>query len=214
MKSAWQAASMTERLAPLIARAIGLAERDHRSLLGITGAPGAGKSTLAAALAAAVPRSLVVPMDGLHLTTAELAARGWVAERGTPRTFDADAYLALLRELRGGGRVLAPAFDRSREEPVPDAIAVAPEVRLVITEGNYLLLDTPPWAQVRAELDEVWFVDAPDAVRLERLVARHVEFGRTQADAMQRATSGSDADNARIVVATRSRADLIVDVMR
>jgi pantothenate kinase len=205
---------MTGRLAPLIARAIRLAERADRSLLGIAGAPGAGKSTLAAALAAAVPGSVVVPMDGFHLTTAVLAERGWVAERGTPRTFDADAYLALLRELRRGGRVLAPAFDRSREEPVPDAIAVPSDARLVITEGNYLLLDTPPWPEVRAELDEVWFVEAPDTVRLERLVARHVEFGRTRADAWQRVTAGSDGANAQLVAETRSRADLIVAVMR
>jgi pantothenate kinase len=194
----------------LITRARGLADRPERALLGITGAPGAGKSTIAATLAAAVPGSVVVPMDGFHLTTAELAARGWVAERGTPRTFDGAGFVALMRELRGGGRVLAPSFDRSREEPVPDAITVAAEAPLVITEGNYLLLDTSPWSELRDLLDEIWFVEAPEQVRLERLVARHVEFGRTPAEAWQRVSVGSDADNARLVAATRSRADLIV----
>jgi pantothenate kinase len=195
----------------LIARASALGVPGRRALLGITGAPGAGKSRLAAALADAVPGSVVVPMDGFHRTTAELSAHGWVAERGTPRTFDADGYVAMLRELRGAAEVRAPAFDRSREEPVPGAIRVPASARLVITEGNYLLLDTPPWCDIRGLLDEVWFVAAPEPVRLERLAARHVEFGRPPDEARRRATEGSDAANARLVAATRSRADLIVD---
>lgn len=195
----------------LIARAEGLADRLVRPLLGITGAPGAGKSWLAAALAAAVPGTVLVPMDGFHRTTAELAARGWVAERGTPRTFDADGYVALLGRLRAGAPVTAPAFDRSREEPVPAAIAVPADTRLVITEGNYLLLDVPPWSHIRDLLDEIWYLEVPETLRLERLVARHVEFGRAPDEARWRATAGSDGDNARLVAATRSRADLIVD---
>jgi Panthothenate kinase len=197
-------------LAALTARAAGLAA-GGRALLGITGAPGAGKSTLALSLCAAVPRSVVVPMDGFHRPTAELAARGWVAERGTPRTFDADRYVALLRSLRGGGLARAPAFDRSIEEPVPDAIEIGADARLVITEGNYLLLDEPPWSSIRELLDEVWFVEAPESQRIERLIARHVEYGRTAGEARERVTHGSDAANAALVAATRDRADLIVD---
>jgi pantothenate kinase len=195
----------------LTERASRLAARPGRALLGITGAPGAGKSSLARALATRVTGSVVVPMDGFHRTTAELARHGWVGERGTPRTFDADGYVALLRELRGGGPVRAPSFDRSREEPVPGAISVPDDARLVITEGNYLLLDEPPWSQLRALLDEVWFVEAPEPVRLARLVARHIEFGRGPDEAHARATEGSDAANAALVAATRSRADLVVD---
>ncbi|HJQ42874.1 MAG TPA: nucleoside/nucleotide kinase family protein [Jatrophihabitantaceae bacterium] len=198
-------------LQALIQRAALLAAQPGRSLLGIAGAPGAGKSTLATALAGAIPGAVVVPMDGFHLTTAALTAHGWVAERGTPRTFDAVGYVGLLRALRADGPVLAPAFDRSREEPVPDAIAVADDVPLVITEGNYLLLESAPWAPVRALLDEVWFVEVDENVRVARLVERHVRFGRTRDAARHRATVGSDADNARLVAATRSRADLIVD---
>jgi pantothenate kinase len=195
----------------LLDRAAALAARPGRALLGIAGAPGAGKSTLAARLAAAVPGSVVVPMDGFHLTTAQLAARGWVAERGTPRTFDANGFVALLAALRGGATVHAPAFDRTREEPVPGVIPVPAEAPLVIVEGNYLLLDVPPWAQVKELMDEVWFAEVAEDVRLARLVARHVEFGRTRTEARRRASAGSDAANAKLVAATRLRADLVVD---
>lgn len=191
-------------------RAAELAAAPAPTLLGIAGAPGAGKSTLAAALAAAVASSVIVPMDGFHLPTAVLARRGQVDDRGAPHTFDADGYVALLRRLRAGEAVHAPAFDRSIEEPVPAVIAVPPEAPLVITEGNYLLLDTPPWSAIRDLLHEVWFVEAPEAARLERLVARHVEYGRSRADAVDRATRGPDAANARLVAASRPRADLVV----
>jgi pantothenate kinase len=196
--------------AQLIRRAAELGARPQRALLGITGAPGAGKSRLAAALAAAVPGAVVVPMDGFHLTTAELTGRGWVAERGTPRTFDAAGFVALLRRLRGGEEVWAPGFDRSREEPVPDAIHVPAGAGLVIVEGNYLLLDVPPWDEVAALLDETWYVEVPEEIRLARLIDRHVEFGRSLADAKLRATEGSDAANAQLILMTRDRADLVV----
>jgi pantothenate kinase len=195
----------------LLDRAAALAARPGRALLGIAGAPGAGKSTLAARLAGAVPGSVVVPMDGFHRTTAELAARGWVAQRGTPRTFDADGFVALLAALRSGETVQAPGFDRTREEPVPGAIAVPAAAPLVIVEGNYLLLEVPPWVQVKELLDEVWFVEVAEDVRRSRLLARHVEFGRNRREAQQRASTGSDADNATLVAATRVRADLVVD---
>jgi pantothenate kinase len=193
-----------------IRRAQELAARPGRTLLGIAGAPGAGKSRLAAAIAAAVPGAVVVPMDGFHRTTADLAARGWVGERGTPRTFDAGAFVALLRRLRAGASVRAPDFDRSREEPVPESIEVPADAPLVVVEGNYLLLDVPPWAAVAGLLDETWFVEVPEEIRLARLIERHVRFGRGQVEATDRATTGSDAANARLVAATRSRADVVV----
>lgn len=193
-----------------VRRARELAARPGRALLGIAGAPGAGKSWLAAAIAGEVPGSVVVPMDGFHRTTADLARRGWVAERGTPRTFDAPAFVALLRRLRAGEAVRAPDFDRSREEPVPGAIDVPAAAPLVVVEGNYLLVDGPPWAEIRDLLDETWFVEIPEHVRLARLIERHVEFGRDRAAATARATAGSDAANARLVLGTRTRADLVV----
>jgi pantothenate kinase len=194
-----------------VARAVEHAARGGRTLLGLAGAPGAGKSTLAAALARSVPGAVVVPMDGFHRPTAWLAARGLVERRGAPETFDAKGYVALLAALRAGGDVRAPDFDRTREEPVPDAITVPAGAPLVITEGNYLLLDIPPWHRVREQLHEAWFVEVPEAVRVERLVTRFVSFGHDPVAARDRVLHGSDAANARLVAASRDRADRVVD---
>jgi pantothenate kinase len=198
----------------LVARARRLLEADRRVVLGLCGAPGSGKSTLAHHLVERLgPQVVTVPMDGFHLQDEELVRLGLLDRKGAPETFDVDGYLALLHRVREGEDriVYAPSFDRNRELSLAGSIPVLPEHRLVITEGNYLLLDTPPWSQIRRLLDEIWFVEAPEQVRLDRLVARHVEFGRTPADARQRVTVGSDAANARLVAATRSRADLVVE---
>ncbi|WP_375491483.1 nucleoside/nucleotide kinase family protein [uncultured Jatrophihabitans sp.] len=196
--------------ATAVRRAIALAAAPGRALLGLAGAPAAGKSTLAARLAEQVTGSVVVPMDGFHLPTAVLAEHGWVGERGTPRTFDADGFVALLHELAAGRALRAPAFDRSREEPVAAAVDVPAAAPLLIVEGNYLLLDAPPWDAVRTLLDAVWFVEVDEQLRLARLIARHVSFGATPEWATKRATQGSDAANARVVSATRAHADLVV----
>jgi pantothenate kinase len=197
----------------LVDRARTLAARG-RALLGICGAPGAGKSTLARRLADEIgPAAVVVPMDGFHLHDAELARTGRSDRKGAPDTFDVAGYVALLRRLRTEERstVYAPEFDRSREESVAGAIAVRPEHRLVVTEGNYLLLDATGWADVRPLLDEAWYVEGDQDVRLERLVRRHVEHGRAPEEARRWATV-SDQANALVVAATRDVADLVVDV--
>ena len=184
----------------LLARAQGLAS-GGRALLGIAGSPGAGKSTLAERLVVDLgPSAQLVPMDGFHLPNATLDRLGLRGEKGSPRTFDAAGYVALLRVLRAAGPdpVDVPGFDRDTDEPVAVGSTVAPEVQLIVTEGNYLLLD------------EVWFCAPPDADRIERLVARHVRFGRSPEAALAWAT-GSDAANALLVEASRTRADLLVD---
>jgi pantothenate kinase len=196
------------RLPELVTRAAGLAARG-RGVLGITGPPGAGKSALAAALADELP-AVVVPMDGFHLADAELLRLGRLERKGAPDTFDASGYLALLRRLRAGRETLrAPAFDRAREQTIAEAILVPRETGLVVTEGNYLLLEVEPWCGARDALDEVWFLDDPR--RVERLVARHVAHGTDPAEAYARATLGSDGDNARLIVASRHRADLVLE---
>lgn len=200
--------------AALEARARSLAAAGGRRILGIAGAPGAGKSTLAAELARALgPGSaVVVPMDGFHLAQAELARLGRADRKGAPDTFDAAGYVALLVRLRerAADAVYAPAFDRTLEEPVAASIRVEPDVPLVITEGNYLLHGAGAWAAVRPLLDEAWFVAPDDAVRVRRLVERHVRHGKEEADA-RRWVARSDEANARLIAPGRDLADLVVE---
>ncbi len=182
----------------------------RRFMLGLVGAPGAGKSTLAAALQAAWPgTSQVVPMDGFHLANTELARLGRAGRKGAPDTFDAAGFAALLQRLREqapGEIVYAPEFRREIEEPVAGAIALRHDTGLLIVEGNYLLLDDAPWAPVAALLDEVWFIDVDDVLRLQRLVARHQAFGRST-EAAQAWVEQTDEPNARRIAACRHRAD-------
>ena len=212
--------SAATSLEDLVERAAALAARSvpgHRRLLGITGAPGAGKSTLAAQLVAALGPAVaaLAPMDGFHLAQSTLEAWGRADRKGAPDTFDAGGYAALLERLAGAEDVVhAPRFDRHLEEPIGSAIPVPPEVPLVVTEGNYLLLGEahgPHWGRARAALDEVWFVEPPEQLRLERLVARHVAHGRDPEAAVVWA-SGSDQRNAELVLAGRHLADLVVTV--
>ncbi|MFD4901722.1 nucleoside/nucleotide kinase family protein [Streptomyces sp. NPDC058411] len=202
----------TSDLATLTERARGLADAGGRRILGIAGAPGAGKSTLAARITERLDgRAVLVPMDGFHLAGAELERLGRAGRKGAPDTFDAAGYAALLRRLRDPGPdpVYAPAFDRALEEPVAGSVCVAPDIPLVVTEGNYLLLDEGPWAPVRGLLDEVWFLDADPGLRVSRLVDRHVRFGKPRPYA-ERWVAGSDERNARLVERHRDRADLVV----
>lgn len=184
-----------------------------RHLLGITGAPGAGKSTLAEAevsrLAAQGTPAAIIPMDGFHLPQTELVRLGRRDRMGAPDTFDVDGFVATLRRLRQPGPVTAPGFDRTIEEPVPDAIQVGADIRFVIIEGNYLLHDRDGWERVRPLLDRVIFLRLDDRVRRERLIARHIAFGKTPAEA-EAWVARSDDPNAALVAATAHRADDIV----
>ncbi len=202
-------------LTRLVARARALIDAGGRRLLGLTGAPGAGKSTTAAMLVEALaPDAVLVPMDGFHLAEAELHRLGRHPRKGAIDTFDAAGYVCLLRRLRQPEptTVWAPRFDRQWEEAIAAAIPVEPSVPLVITEGNYLLVDSGPWAEVRGLLDEVWYVQLPEEVRLARLTARHVAYGRSPEEAAARAR-GTDQRNAELIVTTRDRADVVIDVI-
>ncbi len=162
--------------ADLVAAADRLADAGGRRVLGITGAPAAGKSTLGRRLVEAMDgRAVEVGMDGFHFAQRELARLGRAERKGAPDTFDALGYVALLERLRAAGpdTVYVPEFRRDLEEPIGSAIPVPADVPLVVTEGNYLLLDTEPWRRVRPLLDEVWFLAPPEDERLAALVARH-----------------------------------------
>lgn len=198
-------------LSALVGRARVLAEPGPRAILGITGAPGAGKSTLSAALVESLGADAVlVPMDGFHLADSELDRLGRRDRKGAIDTFDAAGYVHLLRRLRDPGEsvVYAPQFRRELELAEAGALPVPREVGLVVTEGNYLLADGP-FAPVRELLTECWYLEVPEPVRHDRLTARHVRHGRSEEEA-ERWARGSDQRNARLVATTRARADLVV----
>lgn len=188
-----------------------------RAILGITGCPGGGKSTLAERLVASLDPAerwvVRVPMDGFHLADAALDRLERRQRKGAIDTFDAFGYLALLGRIRTelGHSVYAPDFERVLEQPIAAAIAIDPDVRLVVTEGNYLLSATSPWPSIRSLMAEVWYVELDDAVRRTRLVARHVAFGKSEMEA-GRWVSEVDEPNARKIASTRHLADLLVDI--
>lgn len=203
-----------DELEDLVAAARALIVPGERRILGITGAPGSGKSTLADHLAAALGQEVaLVSMDGFHLDDQELVRLGRHARKGAPDTFDAAGYVALLHRLQDQVEpiVYAPRFERTSEKSIGSAVPVFSDTPLVITEGNYLLADESDWRPVRALLDQCWYVEPGEDVRLRRLVARHVSHGRSVEEAIDR-SHGSDGANAAIVNESRHRATRIVRV--
>jgi len=185
-----------------------------RQVLGIVAAPGAGKSSLAQALQMQFGSALqVVPMDGFHLANSELLRLGRSGRKGAPDTFDAAGYLSLLQRIQAQQApevVYAPDYRRDIEEAVAGAIGVLPDTPLIVTEGNYLLLDDGPWARVRGVLDEVWYLDVEPAQRQARLLARHMQFGRSRERALSWIAS-TDEPNAVRIARTRHKADVCID---
>jgi pantothenate kinase len=192
---------------------------ERRAVLGITGPPGVGKTTFVSLLLAELEEQgdpgwvAHVPMDGFHLADVQLARLGLLDRKGAPETFDAAGYAAALDRLRRDTDevVYLPGFERQTEQPIAASIAVAPSVRLVVTEGNYLLLDEGAWPSARCHLDEVWYCDVDDELRRRRLVDRHTRFGKSAAEAAEW-VARSDEANARRMRATRAAADLIIEM--
>jgi len=184
----------------------------RRRIIGLTGLPGGGKTTYAARMAGEAG-GVHLPMDGFHLADTALESLGLLDRKGAPETFDAWGYAALLARLRTRPPevVWAPAFERDLEQPLAGAVAIGPEVDLVVTEGNYLLLDSPEWRAVRAQLDEVWYLDQDDDQRRRRLVERHVRFGKSPEQARAWVERVDDV-NAALVAPTRTRADRVIDL--
>lgn len=180
-----------------------------RFLVGLAGAPGAGKSTLAAALAGRLPAARVVPMDGFHYDNAVLEARGLLARKGAPETFDVAGFLHLLKRLRTEDEVAIPVFDRAIDLARAGADVVLPRDRVLIVEGNYLLLDRTPWTELRPLFDLTVFLEVPEAELERRLVQRWLDHGLAP-DAARARALGNDIPNARHVARHSARAELVL----
>ncbi|MCI9887589.1 nucleoside/nucleotide kinase family protein [Micrococcales bacterium 31B] len=187
-------------------------ETGRRALLGLTGAPGAGKSTIAERLAAELGEGcMLAPMDGFHLANRVLLDLGARDRKGAEDTFDAAGYAALIERLRADTDevVYAPEFRRDLEEPIGSALGIPRGVPLVITEGNYLLVQTPAWQRARACLDAVWYIEPPQELRHSRLIARHVAFGKS-AESAREWSLGSDERNAEFIASFKPHADALI----
>ncbi len=198
----------------IVARTISGASSKDRFLLGVVGTPGSGKSTLAKYLRWRLGFAPIVEMDGFHFSNGELERAGMLHRKGAIETFDGHGFVELLqriRLLREGDTVTAPRFDRSREECVPDAIRIASSDRIVIIEGNYLLSSAPPWSSIRSILDLCAYLDVNAATRVQRLIQRHMSYGRSRAEAT-RFVLNSDERNAALIEETRQEADLVLDI--
>lgn len=181
-----------------------------RLVVAIAGPPAAGKSTVSGALARTLPGAVVVPMDGFHYDDAVLAARGLSSRKGAPETFDFRGFEVLLQRIRAGEPDIAiPVFDRSMELSRAAAAVIGADVRIVLVEGNYLLLDEAPWAALGALFDFTIFVDVPRGELERRLVERWREHGR-EPQAARRWIDTNDLPNIDRVLEKRRPADLVV----
>ena len=193
------------------------AMRDGRRIvIAIAGSPGGGKTTLARTVVDAVnqrrPDSAAhLPMDGFHLANATLDRLSIHDRKGAIDTFDAWGFVALLRRLRveHGHTVYAPSFERRIDEGVAGDIAIEDSHDVVIVEGNYVLSNEQPWSDVRGLVDETWFCVTPAAIRVDRLVERHMTFGRNESDARAWARD-VDGANAALIEKTALNADVLV----
>lgn len=190
--------------------------KNGRFMLGITGPPGSGKSTVSGLLCDLLKnahnrRALVVPMDGYHLSNEELVRRNLRPLKGIPSTFDADGFVTLIRDIKGGASrtIEFPTFDRDIDSVIECGGKVESTDEIIIVEGNYLLMTEPPWHQIRHYMDDVYYIDAPNAVLLERLVDRHVQGGMNEQEARVKVDS-TDLPNAGLIEKTRHLATKIV----
>ena len=200
-------------LEEVVSRAKSLMDGE-RKIVGLIGKPGAGKSTLSAQLIQQLgDQAAILNMDGYHLSNLALHELGRADRKGAPDTFDALGFTEILKRVKHevDKNIYFPVFDRAIEESIAAQGVIVPSVKLVITEGNYLLHNGDNWSGVKNLLDESWFIEVDDSLRIERLVNRHHKFGKSKVDELSWAT-GSDENNAKIVAQTRESADLIINL--
>ena len=187
-------------------------DRNERVIIGLIGKPGAGKSSLSKYLLKHLPKetTALVPMDGYHLSNAQLKTLGRADRKGAPDTFDANGYVELLKRIKTNfnDEIYFPIFHRDIEESIAAEGVVHPHTTLVLTEGNYLLVESDGWAGVADSLTESWFVDVDNDKRMARLVARHIKYGKSPEEAHAWA-NGTDQRNAELIETTRMKAGVI-----
>jgi pantothenate kinase len=207
-------------LSLLVARVKSLAEASSsRIAVGLTGGPGVGKSTLATqiveSLNAGDPGSATfVPMDGFHMRHSKLEKLGTVKDKGAPHTFEGGEFVEFLKVLKVAEKAVSgPGYSRKIEDVVDDAFTVAPETRILVTEGNYLLLSEPPWNGVKALLDLAVFIDVPREMVRSRLMKRHAEEGLFSEERNREHVARVDLPNYDLVVTSKPRADLVINLL-
>lgn len=197
-------------LASLIADIQKRATGPARVLVAVAGPPGSGKSTLAENLAESLgPTAAVLPMDGFHLDNTTLRQRGLFERKGAPETFDAEGFLELVHALRTQANLSYPTFNRSADSTVPAGGHIDEASKIIVIEGNYLLLDQPPWSEIAKLVDLTVFLDVPRAVLLNRLITRWCDHGLSEADASARAI-GNDMRNVDVVIDNLQKPDFVI----
>jgi pantothenate kinase len=189
-----------------------------RVIIGIAGGPGVGKSTIATDLVARLNEdapglAAYVPMDGFHMLHKKLEALGTVADKGMPHTFEGEAFAAFLGALKSShSKMYGPGYSRAIEDVVQDAFMIAAEARILVTEGNYLLLESDPWSAVKPQLDLAVFVTLPRDIVRARLLRRHAEHGLFSEERNRQHVERVDLSNYDLVQRSRPRADIAIDL--